>query len=382
MATFKARKPSNAELKDWESKAGLEHAPTTDVGAGGSNNPQGRSESSGAFQIATGDSKGAIAAGQPRVSPKVIEGSDSSSRSDKFTLGKLTEAEHAKTYNEHPINQGKPSWDELTVNAKAGWKSSAAGGKAIAEATRNKAQNPPADTRSYDAKRMGGKRAQAQTRSAMFTDRVQEKMYNVTGKLLTGARIQPAEDRPTVLTAKRTGDDLWKDPTGANAVDRQRTPTYSEKSRAGARDVFDTPEGRKSLGRLDPTPEITPTKAMHPNAPTALSSDFSHHQGLDATVSKIVTEHTEAHGGLSASHPIAQAARSAKESLALSAKAHSLGDKEGAIAHMTNAVQSSFTAAKLAHGVAANSGQAVGPMSPHVKAIADHMVNYKKSIGA
>lgn len=151
-------------------------------------------------------------------------------------------------------------------------------------------------------------------------------------------------------------------------------------------------EQRTGEGTWSSIPEMNVNRAEHPNAPSAVSSDFSHHDNANALIDSIVRKHTTAGGDgslttnpLTHDHPLAVAARTAKEQLSISAKAQSIAKndpkmKEAALAHFTTAMGHVMTAARIAHGEAANRGESVGPMAPEMMEANTHLTNYRNML--
>lgn len=118
-----------------------------------------------------------------------------------------------------------------------------------------------------------------------------------------------------------------------------------------------------------------------PDIDMALHNDPTHHQGVEKSISDLMRQHLDSGGTTEFGSQVSNHARLAKEAVARSARAHSLGRKKQATDNMMQAVMHINNLATAVKGQQMSAGIPVtaGP-NPAVKDAATHYANYTASV--
>jgi len=251
------------------------------------------------------------------------------------THGKIYEAERAKRPNASSL----PGWHEMDDASRAAWQNSAGGRKAISD---HVAKLP---------------------------------------RTMAGEVVNTAEDsaRPEEAVAKRNR------PIKA-AIEQRAFPTPAHKQVFDKLGVLIEPkiDRHPSTGKWSNFAEMNVSRANYPEAsrsPIATVPTNEHHEAMEDLAKRVMEHHTQNVGGVKSTDPIAESTRSARESLAVSAKANSLGRTEDAVKHFTNAAGHIMRAASIAQGAATNAGIKSTIGQDAILEAGKHLSEYKEKVG-
>jgi hypothetical protein len=254
---------------------------------------------------------------------------------DAKTHGNIYEGVRAKKANAGSL----PGWHEMDDASRAAWQNSSEGRKAIS---------------SYTA---------------------------TLPKTMAGevVNVSPDAARPEEAVAKR-------DRPIKAAIEQRAFPTPAHKQVFDKLGVLIEPKlaGHPSTGKWSNSAEISVKGANYPEAsrsPIASAPTAEHHEAMESLIKGITKQHGENVGGMKSTDPLAETSRNALESLAVSAKANTLGHTDDAVKHFTNAVGHTMRAASIAQGAANNAGVKTDIANDTIRAAGQHLSDYKAAVG-
>jgi hypothetical protein len=264
-------------------------------------------------------------------------------RTDRPNYGALDAKTHGNIYEGVRAKKATagslPGWHEMDDASRAAWQNSSEGRKAIS---------------SYTA---------------------------TLPKTMAGQTVNVASDskRPEKAVQERNKPIVQE-------IERRSFPTPAHKQVFDKLGVLIEPKlaGHPSTGKWSNSAEMSVKGANYPEAsrsPIASAPTAEHHEAMEALVKGVTKQHGETVGGMKSTDPLAEASRNALESLAVSAKANTLGHTDDAVKHFTNAVGHTMRAASIAQGAANNAGVKTDIANDTIRAAGQHLSDYKAAVG-